>query len=445
MAINASAQWWVRTDGNNANGGGFDSAIAGAGVNYCDQASPQLSLTDLATSGAGSTTLTSATGGFTDAMIGNAVRISTGTNFQGGWYFITAYTNTNTVTVDRTPTSGGSGSVGVGRVGGAWADPNYNLASTSSTGVCCLVTDGFATGVIAGNAVNVRGSGSNDPSSVDYPKRASGALYLPSGNETAGWIWFKGYNGRPLMEVGASHWYQAVSCLLDGFSIRAGATYTSRGLLYGVYLRNCYIDQYGYQAKMAEVFGLNQCYVTNTGSTAASTNCDLIITQTYGALIQNSVIEKGRGNGLTLQGMGTVRNCIIRNNASSGIVFTDDSVRFFRAIAGNIIYGNINHGIELNVDSAMQTTINDNVVMNNSGYGIAATVDSSAINDRRAAGIINRNAFLNNALGNHSGISAGANDTILTADPFVNAAAGDFNLNNVAGGGAVLRGTSVNI
>lgn len=70
---------------------------------------------DLATSGAGSTTLTSATGGFTAGMIGKRVLIYSGTNFAaGGTYVITGYTNGNTVTVNTSPTPGGAGSGGAG-------------------------------------------------------------------------------------------------------------------------------------------------------------------------------------------------------------------------------------------------------------------------------------------------------------------------------------------
>ena len=86
MAILATTNWYVRAGGLETNGGGYDSTIAGATTNYADQDAPQLSLTDLATSGAGSTTLTSVTGGFTSAMIGNCIRIASGTNFQTGYY-----------------------------------------------------------------------------------------------------------------------------------------------------------------------------------------------------------------------------------------------------------------------------------------------------------------------------------------------------------------------
>ena len=116
MAINATAQWRIRQDGANDNGGGYDPEISGAGTDYTDQSTPALSPTDLATTGA-VTTLTSATGGFTAAMIGNCIRISSGTNFDTGYYFITGYTDTNTVTLDRTPSSGGAGSSGVGKLG----------------------------------------------------------------------------------------------------------------------------------------------------------------------------------------------------------------------------------------------------------------------------------------------------------------------------------------
>ena len=112
MAISASAVWEIRTDGADTNGGGF---VAGAsGTDYSQQASAQLTVTDGACSA--STTLTSATGGFTSAMTGNLVYLSSGP----GWYEIKSYTDTNTVTVDRAgPTATGM----TLNVGGALATP----------------------------------------------------------------------------------------------------------------------------------------------------------------------------------------------------------------------------------------------------------------------------------------------------------------------------------
>ena len=61
----------------------------------------ELSLTDCATASAGSTTLTSSTGGFTAAMVGKYYKYFCGTNITAGFYEITGYTDTNTVTIDR--------------------------------------------------------------------------------------------------------------------------------------------------------------------------------------------------------------------------------------------------------------------------------------------------------------------------------------------------------
>lgn len=93
----------------------------GGGTDYSQQDSAQLSLTDLAMT-TGGTTLTSSTGGFTAAMVGNLIYIASGTNFTAGYYEITAYTDINTVTLDRDATDSSNGSSGVGKVGGASTD-----------------------------------------------------------------------------------------------------------------------------------------------------------------------------------------------------------------------------------------------------------------------------------------------------------------------------------
>ena len=105
---------WDPSAGSNNNAGYFDASLANAGTDYtAAQATPILALTDLACT-AGTTTLTSATGGFTAAMIANGIYIASGTNFTAGLYVITAYTDTNTVTLDRSPAPSNNGSGGVG-------------------------------------------------------------------------------------------------------------------------------------------------------------------------------------------------------------------------------------------------------------------------------------------------------------------------------------------
>ena len=119
MAIGAGSVWEYGTGGNNNNGGGYDSTIAGAGTDYSRQDSAQATFTDELAITAGSTTLTSTSAFFTSAMVGNAINIyetdSLGTN---GFYFITGYTNTTTVTIDRAVSGSNNITTASGNVGG---------------------------------------------------------------------------------------------------------------------------------------------------------------------------------------------------------------------------------------------------------------------------------------------------------------------------------------
>lgn len=118
-ALPAGLAWEVRTTGADTNGGCYDIANDG-GTDYSQQDSAQLALSDLAMASTG-TTLTSATGGFTAAMVDNCIQITSGTNFTAGYYEITGHTDTNTVTIDRNATTGSAASSGVGNVGGGLA------------------------------------------------------------------------------------------------------------------------------------------------------------------------------------------------------------------------------------------------------------------------------------------------------------------------------------
>jgi hypothetical protein len=131
MAFDADTVFEIRSDGNDDNGGGFYDRNPGTSVDYSQQTAAQLTLTDLAMV-AFSTTLTSATGGFTAAMVGNLIHIKSGTNFTYSFFEIVGYTDTNTVTLDRTanstgsPATGGTGSIGgalgsVGQLGEVWS------------------------------------------------------------------------------------------------------------------------------------------------------------------------------------------------------------------------------------------------------------------------------------------------------------------------------------
>lgn len=146
MSIATGTEWEIRTTGYSDNGGGFSDLNPGTSVDYSQQDAPQLALTDIASDGAG-TTITSSTGGFTAAMEGNVMYIS-GTGFTEGWYQIVGYTDTNTITIDRS--CGASASGGTGNVGGAWL-PNstnwntfFNTLNKSTYNICHIAAGTYS-------------------------------------------------------------------------------------------------------------------------------------------------------------------------------------------------------------------------------------------------------------------------------------------------------------
>lgn len=198
MALAATTVWEVRSTAtaSNVNGGGFNAAQVSAGTDYSLQDAAQLNLTDLAMT-TGGTTLTSATGGFTAAMIGNLIHITAGTHFTAGWYEITARADTNTVTLDRDATDGTNGESGTGYVGGALVTPldtsiplddghtvylkgGSGISYAASGAVDISAKDATATAIIA--VIGYDTSRSSVPSAANRPTLAMGANVLTIGD-----------------------------------------------------------------------------------------------------------------------------------------------------------------------------------------------------------------------------------------------------------------------
>lgn len=192
-AINAGTLWEFRpANGAADNGGGFADLDPGTSVDYGNQNSPELVINDGATAGIGNTTLTSAGGGFTAAMAGNIIYLQTGTNLVDGWYQITVFTDTNTVTLDRAPDDGVGGVSGAdGNVGGAldiFTDafldnttlivPGQTIyvkndGTMTLTGHISLVNDG--TTALPINIIGYNATRGDNPTVNDRPLMAAGA------------------------------------------------------------------------------------------------------------------------------------------------------------------------------------------------------------------------------------------------------------------------------
>lgn len=187
-----------------------------------------------------------------------------------------------------------------------------------------------------------------------------------------------------------------------------------------------------------------------------STSSGLEISEFFNCLIQhttsngiNSVngairvygtrITGASGDGIRLNGTDTIvlQDSIVDGNDGDGIGCEGTQSKVVYA-AGSHFVNNGGDGINLdNNGGGRIAELFGCSFVSNGGYGVnvVATNLPPHLNDL--------NAFYSNTSGQTNGIAVGPNDITLTADPFVNAGAGDFNLNDTAGGGAVLRAANV--
>ncbi len=432
MAILATAQWWVRTSGGNANGGGYDSGIGGAATNYCDQDAAQASwTTELSTAGIGSTALTDTSGLFTSAMIGNAIRISAGTNVVAGYYFVTAYADVNNVTIDRACDDGVGGlASGTGKLGGAFATLQGSLTDGGTTGTPTITTP-----LAAGHIVNIRGTGSLDPATVDYS--LTGYLEFPNGSITVGKIKFLGYNGRPAFDStdtrifwqGNEHQFEHLK-FLNGRRIDGGGTHGRA--------HDCIFDAGGNDVVLCgSVHSVTDCWFKNTGATTAGT-AFAIINDAYAGAITGNVFSDLRSGAIQLVFWGHAYDNLIHDCGGIGIEVAHVDGNGGGSISGNTIENCGSDGIKF-TGSLSGITVWNNLITNSGGYALNASTGTATPNDKEK-GMFDYNFLYNSSSSHYNNLSAGPNDVALSASPYVGAS--DFHLNDTAGGGSAVRGAA---
>jgi hypothetical protein len=301
-------------------------------IDYSQQASHKLSIGDAVSTA--STTITSVTGGFTKAMVGNILHLNSGTGTPTvGWYEIAGQTDTNTITVD---VASGTYTVGAIRVGGA-------LSLQSAAGA----TDDSAWEKLTGT----NGSGAH---MMFIQKSASiystvGAISLTSTGGIQAPVWVYGYNSlrpdgmgstslgtnRPTLNFGANALTLAANWQLQNLII----TGTSGTLV------TC-----GSASK------IYHCRIVNTSTTAARN----ALTVTTDCLVEQCELVALRGKAINHS-----------NSAGTRILFCyvhDSDIGFNSAIAssGQVIWGNIfAHCVTNTINPATPTqalTINANVL-----------------------------------------------------------------------------------
>lgn len=452
MALSAQLQWYMRADGAELNGGGFDPTLAGAGTNYSDQAAAQLSITDGATSGAGSTTLASAAALFTSVMVGNVIRISAGTNFQTGYYMITTFTDSSHVVLDRTPSSGGAGSGGTGRVGGAHVSfASYANGGNSTTPI---ITSPLA----AGHTINVRGAGTDDPSTPDYT--TTNFWQFVNGDMTSGPVTVVGYNGRPFVQGNGLTFWNLTFWRFRHFKVGATGTmqFQQFGMICGasggvspdtnanngrIALDDVIFDQAGKDVACSSTCQLVvRCWAKNTGTISAGTYPTFGNAFHGGAFVANLIQDQRNLCAIGTSQLGSaVGNLITGCKGSDGGIKADyDGLTNNPEPIGQLFWHNTvdaNTGPGLNikfVGSMWGMLTRNNIFSNCSTYGIDVP---NTIADKAISTTPDYNAFYNNTTADRHFISAGAHDVALSASPYVGG--GDFNLNATASGGAACR------
>ena len=392
MALTASLVYECMNNATagNVNGGGFDSSYGG--TDYTQQTTAQLALTDLAsTLASGWLTLTSATGGFTAAMVGNIVHIASGTNFTAGWYLITVFTNTNTVTVDRACGATADASAGVGKVGGA-----MSLNST--------LDDDFFEILLAGNKVWMKNNGTYTLAE-NISVTADGGAQNPIIIE--GYITTRGDvptgSNRPVM-AGAGY-TMFFGDYVEFYNLRFTTTITN-GLQPGAYNKivNCKATNTSTSAGRVGITPggldvlINTESISYRGNALGSGNVSFVC---LGCYFHDS------NNGISSQATSAfnIINCLIESNVNAAINLSG-------ALTNSLIIGNTLYGSEAKTGTGIiiaTGTFARFLVMDNIIYGFTTGISHA---DAQNGGYDNYNDFFNNTT-DVSNWTKGANDQAL--------------------------------
>lgn len=427
MALNIAVEWDVRTTGNDGNGGGF---VAGAtGTDYSKQDSAQKSSNDLHMHGTTNTKCHPNAAGVAAEDVGNIVNITAGTDWTPGRYEIVSQDGTDW-TLDRSPSAAGNANLGTYAMGGA-----------------LLTIGSAAAAAVTFNTVHVK-AGTYTLTTTVTPTMGSGV-----------WIGYqtthRDMGTRPLITTAtdstvlintsgsAGGTIQGVNISFSNTAaVRANGIQASRGDVSGLFYR-CLFDGF----ERAFYVNGGGCWVPLMLEETEVKNCtsDGVWVRDPIVAINNYIHDNG-ANGVYLNGVNygapvfQFSGNIFANNTGDGIYQAISDVSAYKYFFHrNTFAGNCGDGIQTGAGGGGLTAppfveLVNNIFYDNGAYGVNNPV--APLN-----GYLNRcNAYGANGTAAVLNMPAGTGDVTLTADPFTNAAAGDYSLNNTAGGGAACKG-----
>lgn len=373
----------------------------------------------------GSTTLTSVTGGFTAAMIGNLICLEGGTGTLARTRRqITGHTDTNTITVDATVATG----TGItGKVGG------------------CLATPGEAfRNAVGGNDVWVKaGTYSVLSNSTNI---ATGKIAIPAAPDTANYTRLVGYTttrgdgGRFTFNNAVAGTADMISCtaangrvIVENVAVDCASTASVDGIIitsacFDSWIVNCKVSNaassaYGIQNTTAGRGGIVGCEATGCAGTAGiGAGGSAMIVQ--GCYSHDNTCPGFRNTG----GGPTWSYCIADSN--SGAASNGFTVNAGDQLVHCVSYNNGQHGFDTGT-SASEGFYNC-LAYGNAGWGWSIATAQQVSQMFNCSGG-------NNTSGNYDATKWSTwqvrEFVALTADPFTDAAGGNFTPNDTTPGG----------
>lgn len=361
MATTANAVWEVRpTTGVDTNGAMYDSSIAGAGTDYSQQDAAQLTLTDIVNA-VGTSVVTSVVGGFTSAMVGNGLRISSvTTGFLVGYYTIVGFTSANSITIDRTCSGGAGGTGGTCSIGGA--AKTLTLQTTSG------LANSANGGAVGGNKIWVKNQAWN-AAETGFGSYLIGAPLIIEGYNTA-----RGDAPKP-----------SASGNMPRNNTAGASTPFTLGAQGGMIWRYIW-------ASNSSGVGFSMTTGGNIFEFCkASANATIGFQVTTGRMILRGCESTGnttRGVRSTSSGTIILEGCNIHGNTTLGV----DQSTGASTLVHNLIYANASHGF-----ATVSTTISTALINNTINANTGASTDGINI----SSAVTGQNMILNNQITNN--------------------------------------------
>ncbi len=424
MAWTAASQFELRPDGTLLAGVGFDPAFGG--TDYSQQAAPQATAADGVTNG--TTTITSAAALFTPQMVGNGINV-TGDNL----YQIRVVVSATQVTVDRNTANGGAGRTW--HIGGAGGGKGF-VTSAIEPYEYGIVVPGH---IIWVRSTNSAGTPTNYVS-------AGGWHILTNNGTEENYVRVEGYStvrgdGGIANTVQVGTWsatYTTIrglqmSTSFGGNTLQIGAA--------GQIVENFITDATGTSGYALANSG---CVAVRRGWVKGGNNV-AAVRDTSGSLYEYVRVDGGVGQACISVESGLVSlNGCVTNGGAVGVQI--NAISGFLKARGSRFYGSTSYGLDITPTSQHfdQGSVIEGCIFDGNGLADIAWRQGSPTPLTAPGGqswvnsAFKCNAFHTTAPTRYLNMVGASDDLTLTASPFISPSTGNFNLNSVSGGGALI-------